>query len=101
MKADTIVWAKFESKGRPKHTEIHQLPIRQIVVRLADWLLRVYMGSHIVVTLARTEAELVASSRGQGVAGDADLIAELESLMKQEHLDLEGDESPELFSQEN
>lgn len=63
MRLDTMVWIRCETKGRPADTIQEQLTIRDAVLRIAQWLAKVYMGSHIVIRIARTEAELHSASR--------------------------------------
>ncbi len=63
MKQETVVWAKFESSGKPADTLIFQSPIREVIFRMAKWLTTVYMGNHITIRLARIESDLYATSR--------------------------------------
>lgn len=78
MKLDTMVWIRCESKGRPVHTIQNQCTIRDCVMLIAKWLHESYMGSHMEIRIARSEADLNRAKR------NADLDAmqnELESLL--------------------
>jgi hypothetical protein len=61
VKLHTKVWMRCESKGRPAETITMNAPIRECIMKIADWLSKVYMGSHINIRIARTEAELSTS----------------------------------------
>lgn len=85
MKMTTIVWARMESPGRPAGTKQMQGTVSQIILAYAKWMSEVYMGSHIRLTLARTESELVAAvSRKPTNAPDIDMMGELELLLGSE-----------------
>lgn len=77
MRMTTEVWAKLESKGRPKDLKIVHGSLRFVIIEIANWLTSVYMGSHINIRLARSEEEL-----NSAVSGDAQtMMSELESLL--------------------
>jgi hypothetical protein len=92
MKPSTLIWAKFESKGKPQDTELHNLPTREVIIKLAEWTLRVPMGSYMRITFARTQAELEQASTPYGRAAvepESDMMEELRLLLEQDTLGLE------------
>ena len=58
MRLDTTIWIRMESKGHPADTAQFNCTIRDAVLKIAQWLSSVYMGSHIIIKLARSEADL-------------------------------------------
>jgi hypothetical protein len=96
MKPATMLWAKFESKGKPDATQKHNCSMRDAILRLGEWMLSVNMGSYIRVTLARTEQELEAMSQANQrtpISADTDMLAELQEMMAQDTLGFEERES--------
>lgn len=80
MRANTIVWAKFESVGKPNQTTTHNGDIRYIATQFAAWLLSTPMGHKMRITLARTEGEL----NDRRSADKLELMEELESILANE-----------------
>lgn len=78
MKLSTQVWTRMESKGKPQQTQTFHGDVRESIMHIAGWLNGVYMGSKIVITMARTEAELEESKRSSDVK---DMIAELDGML--------------------
>lgn len=89
MKSTTQVFAKFESIGKPKETQLFQGTVHETITAYARWMMGVYMGSHIRLTMARTATELNAFTTNGGKAVDSDLLGELEDILSQDGLDLE------------
>lgn len=58
MRHSTVVHARMESKGRPDVTRDHIGTTQKLVLEFAQWILEVPMGSHIVLTIARTQEDL-------------------------------------------
>lgn len=78
MKPETKVWLKCESIGRPADTLVMQCSVREAMKVQAQWILGVYMGSKIRISIARTEAELGDDRRS---AATNDVMADLESIL--------------------
>lgn len=83
MKESTIVWAKFESKGYPDKTMTMQGTTKEIAIAWFKWTLEsgVYLASRMIMTIARTEAELDATSN-QAAADD--LSDELDAILNRQ-----------------
>lgn len=65
MRKTTEVWAKFESIGKPESKKIVQGTILEVLKTQAEWLLGVYMGTHIDIRIARSEADLYRGRKGE------------------------------------
>lgn len=88
MRLDTVVWMKFESKGKPEETVAVNGTVLEGLRSLLDWISRVPMGHCMRLTIARSEAELekLTRSLGQPRIADkeqmmAEFAAELDSLL--------------------
>lgn len=93
MKPATTLWLKAESKGRPEFTLTSHGTVRDLTMELAKWILRVHMGSHIRVTMARTEVELTAHSSGSTISEvSGDMLADLAAMLDQDTLGLDGED---------
>jgi hypothetical protein len=89
MKQTTMVWAKFQSIGHPESTEIYNLPVRDVVVRFARWILSVKMGSRIEVVFGRNESDVNVSGKSPD-----DMVAMLEELMANESDEVPNEDPP-------
>jgi len=78
VKPETKVWLRCESVGKPANTLEMQTSVREAVKSIAQWLMGVYMGSKIRITLAREQHELGDSAKS---IKTSDLMGELESLL--------------------
>lgn len=87
MKPETKVWLKCESIGRPADTLVMQCSVREAMKVQANWILGVYMGSKIRISMARTEAELADDRR---TAAQNDVMADLESILGAEPEESDG-----------
>lgn len=82
MRITTQAWAKFESKGRPLDTKQMHGTTREILLELAKWVTSTYMGSHMRITIARTESELIfATQRSRKLVPDEDMADELDMML--------------------
>lgn len=82
MKLGTQVYARFESKGRPSDTRDCQGTLSHVTMQMARWLQEIYMGSHIRVTMARSELELNDHcGRGKASESAEEFKADLEALL--------------------
>lgn len=94
MKMSTTVWAQMESPGRPAATRRVNGPVSHVVMQFAKWMAEAYMGSHIRLTIARTEIELESIlSRKATMTPDEDMLSELESFIDS----LDEEEEPEFL----
>lgn len=83
MKLTQNRFARFESKGYPDLTQDSEGPLTLILPELAEWLMKVKMGSRIVVTIARNAEDLEPNKH----APDADMLAELNRIFNSEGID--------------
>jgi hypothetical protein len=86
MKPSTQVWFKCESVGRPESTLKMQSTAREAILTIGQWLMGVYMGQKIRITIARTEEELANDRRS---AANLDMLAELDSLLPKDDIERE------------
>lgn len=90
----TEVFAKFESKGKPRFNREVSGPTQEVILHFAKWMQEVHMGSHIQVTMARSASELRAlTDRTSQNAAVDDMLSDLQNIMSQEPLDLDTTES--------
>jgi hypothetical protein len=78
MKPYTRIWLQCESVGRPETAIRKQVTVREATLEIATWLLDVYMGSKIRITIGRNETDLSSDRRSADVA---DILGDLESLI--------------------
>lgn len=81
MRPETIVFAKFESKGRPKETTQTSGQVIDIAKWIAKQMLSATMGHKIQITIGRTQADVDDKS------SLADSMAEFESFLDDLGLD--------------
>lgn len=62
MRFDRHIAAKFEAKGFPNSTLIVDGNLREIMGKYAEWLAKATLNTRIIMTLAKTKAELGDSS---------------------------------------
>lgn len=58
MRFDRHIAAKFEAKGFPSMTLVVDGNLREIMGKYAEWLAKATLNTRIVMTLAKTKAEL-------------------------------------------
>lgn len=78
MKPETIVWLRCESVGRPDSNLTLNCTTREAILTIGQWLMGIYMGQKIRITLARSEEELAIDRRS---AATQDMMNELESIL--------------------
>jgi hypothetical protein len=58
MRPATLVFARFESKGKPMATQdLDEIPVSEVIFGLAKWITDTAMGHSIRVTIARSAEE--------------------------------------------
>ena len=75
MKLNTMIWLKVESKGRPADTLLMNDTTHKCILAIGKWMANVYMGSHIDIRVARTEAELSRTPAERQQSRDEDMAA--------------------------
>lgn len=90
MRLDTVVWMKFESKGKPEATQVMGRPLIECLKALAQWIGSTPMGHCMKITVARSQAELEKLTREGGKMPSAardeimsELMGELDSILGQ------------------
>lgn len=78
MRPDTIVFAKFESKGRPKETRTESGRVIDIAKWIAVCMLESTMGHKIQITIGRSLADIEnKDSSSESLAEFDDFLNEL------------------------
>lgn len=77
MRENTEIWLRMESKGKPKFNVTEQVTIREAIFQIAKWLMAVYMGHRIEISIARRLEDL----KPAGIRDDIDMMSDLESLI--------------------
>lgn len=101
MRTTTRVSVRFESLGKPEHTENHdQITVGQVSITLLKWMTQTYMGHYMRVTIARSSQEIdeiLAKGKGKQSESVDDIMAELEGMITQENLEFDNDPEPRLL----
>lgn len=100
MKPNTLLFARFESKGRPQYTQDVSGPMQDVAFAMVKWMRESPMGTSFNITTARSPAELnIAVSRrnNEPRTQDAEDTAafmqeQMLALMNQGNLSMEAEE---------